>query len=410
MNIKWITSKLEDTISYFIKKGYFKSDICFSFGDIVEKTAEASYKFAPSGSTLILYIDEKVKELAEKVALILKNKQINAVIKKIENSSDRSVEHLSEFLPLSEDLRCVISFESDANFYSEYFSFIKSCPFIYSPIDGELYNAFNSFICVRNGGKIDRVYLETERAIVIDNENLSEKDFANLYAFIMSKLCVVSDYRIFCFYNKTNTDSNCFNLLKECLTETFSVFETSKQKRNDLILLNALKTGLSDYYSNGQIFSSYSARKSVERVNLEYSNAELYAFSKIIELYNLYFCGKYKDLLLTPDYNQTAEIISEKFNLNKADLKKQLLTQLKKLYPFSKGEEIRNKLKNEVTSLYGFNKKILNSFIALSGKETERYNKKKINYSIKFCGDFDGVNGMTLVREDGILEAIKEQN
>ena len=106
-----------------------------------------------------------------------------------------------------------------------------------------------------------------------------------------------------------------------------------------------------------------------------------------------------------PDYLSRADFLCEKLKLNRQKVNEELVNQSKIINEKTKNViKIKSKILGDVNSFIECSTKMLSIFSALGGDCT--IDKPKRDLAIKHSGDTK-LNGMSLVRESGILESIQ---
>ena len=396
---------MKDCNSYFLQlnniaKENFSSigNIAFYYGDYTEKLKEVLSKIIPFGKALFLCthdefdtglisVMEKVKKSSVKVIMI---------------SDDEILDYrdLKETLP--EDIRAVVSFNS--KFYElssrlatelNLFCVCVVKEFNFSNLIGYSTNV------VINGEKESFIF-DADTHVIFDIEKilLDQANAFNEYAFIMSKLIALIDYRVYGLVTENPTNRKAYSLVKSAVEETFSIFSYSREEYLHLIIKNSIMIRLANIISKGKILSNSSVDIAVKLVGKQSSIIPL--SKRIIKLYTLCFSSQF-DGTATPNYLERVEKILPLDTASERQVGRWLITQSQ---IYDKKSQVVGLIKESLKAeVFEYNKvfnKVEKTYLALGGILGD-YNDEIIS----ICGDFYSTfNGMSLVRESGITEVL----
>jgi hypothetical protein len=237
-----------------------------------------------------------------------------------------------------------------------------------------------------------RILLDVDR-IVKDEEGSSHE-----YAFIMSKLISLVDYRVYGIITGNKIEKNSYNLIKSAVEETYSLFSSSREEYLICLIKNAILIRLANVFSNG-VFIKNSAVDVCANLSCDKKTYIPYA-KKLAKLYAVTFSSAF-DGVSEPDYLERMERVLKYSNKKETVLSKWIVYQ-GSLCEKKKGEIalIKELLFNEVSGYIKIFGKVEKTYIALGGSTLSVDNE-----IIKVCGDFiDTFNGMTLATNAGISE------
>lgn len=379
----------------------------FSYGEGVESCLQLAKKYAPSGKVAILYFKNQYELYSEKFSNQLKangNKPLHVVMPKTFSDSIESFSHLFN---LPEDTRFIICTDNRLINATKYFASTRKihCAFVVNSLD--MIGALSPNLSIKTGEVIEEISVKCNIHLVLDSKNIykNRQAIADAYAFICANSLALIDYRINAFLTEKKIDKNIYQLVSSAVIKAYPIFSFSKQTQPLAILESLLKIELANACVGGQIYKNFSAFWVAKNLTEKELGTNTLACSiYTAKVYSLYFSGKFSEVLLSPNFNQRAEYLSNALNVSEG----YVLDQITKQDKFFNRKEPR--IKNLVTKL----NKDLNSFIAcydfMKGAvnalgSTCIVNTEEIAPLIKHSGDLI-LNGMTLCRDGGITEMI----
>ncbi len=323
----------------------------------------------------------------------------NKVVSIVGEDTALTIESLSKFFNIPEDVRAVVAFESQYISVASYLCSVKNLPLIFNCDKIAMSEMFPCSLRIKNGDKTDVVSIDYPRYVIFDRaiEN-SKIDAPELYAFNTATTIALTDYSIRCSLGLDEFNPLAYNLSKEAVTGAYKIIK-DKEIRPSLLSL-AIKNVVANYMTGGKLFEG-SAVYTACRLAGESSVTEV--LSRILGIYYLAFCGEYDDNMSYPDYNDRVSRLtefgySEKETLNWINYQLSVIDG-KETELVEKFSAIKDTLKSQNSVM----STIKNTYIALGGKKGVDIDK--INVAISLCGDVPNVfNGMTLAREKGFAE------
>ena len=180
----------------------------------------------------------------------------------------------------------------------------------------------------------------------------------------------------------------------------------NSEDKAEKILYYYLASELADAYAFGKLFSCSSVIYAEKILKDEdYSiNAVLELFTKLYKIYALY-CKEEITFPIIIDYNERAEKLSKITRYHETGLAENYKSQLQLLDRSKKRiDEVVATLKKEIILTCALIPEIEKTFYSLGGKKQKG---KNVNYAVKYAGDTDKVNFLSVIRETGLLEGIK---
>ncbi len=364
----------------------------FYFGKITAKVQEILLKLIPYGRAVLLcnkvdYYD-KVEAVVE--ALYLNDIKVTVIY----NPTEESIASIPE------NARAVIAFGNDNFNLAGRIATEKNLYALFVIDQFNFDNVLNSYYEIEKEGKKKKIRLDFDRRIILDVDKIIEDEngMAEEFAFVMSKLIALVDYRIFGIITETPTNKNAYNLIKGAVEETFSLFSKNREDYVLSLLENALKIRLADAITLGK-FLQVSSADICARLSGE-KHAVLSYSKRIAKIYSLAFSSEF-DGVGEPDYLSRAEELAKLSSATEVESSKWLVYQSELCAKKAKEISIiKEKLYVETSSYLKIFEQVEKTYLALGGA------KMKTNDSlVKVSGDFfETFNGMTLVRDTGIAE------
>ena len=336
-------------------------------------------------------------------------KVVNVVI---EDEIEDTVEFVSKLFNLPEDTRFIVYSDTRLNLCASYYASIKQIPLIFIPNSLCTANFALSEIKIKNGRRLDVVRLAVSRYILIDFAYIKKSTAHLSYAYLMSGLSDLVDYRINGVISNKPLDKFSYDLMRECVIKGFNIVSTAPEDRAAELLYNNIIKDLADgFIKNAYSFTS-SAKAGYTLIKDHKKNQVYYQFDmslKVLALLNTYLekGAVYK----IPDYNERSIKLSEITGIDQTHFLKNFMLQ-RALLKKKDGtlEKVAKGLQEEVKSFSEKRSKIYNTYLALGGKKGDFVKSKEFITALKYAGDTPNkINAMSLLREAGILELIDEE-
>ena len=372
-------------------------NINFYYGNYTSQLKEVLSKIIPFGKALLLCSETFFEQEGNALLFELKDANIN-IISIAENSIDE--QDILESIP--DDVRAIVALEND--YYNLSLSIATKLNLFFVCVV-KTFNFSNVLSYSQSqieNGKMKKVIFDADTHIIFDVDKilLDEKNVSNEFAFIMSKLVSLIDYRIYGLVTECPTNKSAYSLIKNAVEETYSIFSFDRQEFLMLIIKNSILIRLANIISKGKVFENSSV-DICKRVTGD-RTALIPLARKIVKIYTLCFSSQF-DGVSEPNYLDRVEQILPLDCVLESQVGEWIIKQSKMV--LEKQETIKQIKQNLKTEIFEYNKifsKVEKTYLALGGS------LGKVDDSVvKLSGDFFEVfNGMTLVRESGIAEFI----
>lgn len=286
-----------------------------------------------------------------------------------------------------------------------YVAMINAIPLVLVPDKIGFEDILCSTLFIKENYSYKRAKVKAIRYVILDKNVIDNADIQGIFYRLISLRANAIDYRISCLLRGENEDERAIELLKSATVNAYPVFTTEgKWKIEELIFLKFLAE-LSNIASNGEMEKNSAVKITEEILKMRGYYGESVSksiFSKIIGVYDLYFCGKYDGILEVPDYLERADRLSDISGCVATEFLKNFLTQRNAIEEKKKQLSIlRRSLKTAVAE----QKKFADRMTTLFDKTDRIENLVAIDNAIRIAGDLPNTfNAMTLLRESGITE------
>lgn len=404
MNFSSIVNQLNNCVSRGNGKG---KNVYFYHGSLPSVLPSLSFKLAPYGKIAILYSESSYQQFGIELGNQLK-KVFNSVTHVIlPDLFTDNVENYSHLFNLAEDIRLIVA--TDKKFFgaSKYFANQRGIPCVLYLCSLNCYGFLSQKLTVQNGDKQDIVNATANQHVIIDYESaIKRTNFADAYAFVVSHSLALVDYKINTEIFGIKPDNKSLIFAKKIITSTFDLPLQEKTRSQLIICKNLLCLEIFNFLHSDKIYKSFSCYYSSKVYSQHVQMGKLLLLSAIptAKIYQIYFTNKYDKLLDIPNYFARADFLSEKLNIKREKTLKELIFQSEQLQEKSKQiANLSNRILEEVKWFLSMSNCALNAYSKFGGDLT--IDQKKRANAIKHSGDVC-FNGMSLVRESGILEQI----
>jgi hypothetical protein len=248
--------------------------------------------------------------------------------------------------------------------------------------------------------------LPCDQHVVIDKE-LCVCNLANIYAYVVSKTISLIDYKIYLKLYSKRFIKAPYDLLNTAINGALTCFNLPLNQRENALIENLMTVEIANRIMAGDVWCKSTENSVKILMGGIFSGYDRIAFVKYASsLYQKYFSNNFENLLEVPDYNQRASTVATYLKIDEKAVMIKLLNQIEFL---RSSQEIIKQLKpiilEQVQKLEKLTKQISSTYHALNGggKQT-----KNLKFCLYHSGDVDEyVNGMSLVRENGILEYLQ---
>lgn len=404
MKLSQLSKKLNDTVmqlSVDSKCGKLQ----FFTGNSTEQVINILSKTCPCGKVATLFFNTTYKELGKNFSNVLESngfKPVNVIMP--EDFSD-NLEDYSKMFTLPEDVRAIITFDFRLNQAIKYFASVKGVEAIH--VLKELSNAqfISPKITIKNNLQLETITLDCNQYVVIDKD-ICKISSPKIYAYTVSKLVNLIDYKIYCKLHCKKHSKASYDLLSTSIDKALTCFNQPLSDREEYLVECMINSEIASRLSKGEI-SSVSTEYSVNLLMQKFEGYDRIVFLKyVLNLYKKYFSCGFDHLLEIPDYNARAYNLSKLLNVDEKQLMQNLLLQIETLNQSKeKQEQLKKTLYPQIEKMEKLVSQISSTYHALGGGGKEN---KFLKSTIYHAGDlWCTINGMSLVRESGILEYLE---
>jgi len=407
-----ISKQLNDLYNELSKSLGISGRVTFLGGNFEPELKSLIEKVAPCSEIAFVALKNTFSEFSEKVFRLV-GVGGGKVVSIITEPDEFSVDAVSDLFNLPDDVRLIVTFDTELVDKLNYLATIKNIPLCVIPINTFVDGVTEFSAFIKNGDSFDNVPFTAERYVIVDNDIIKKDFVACGYAFIISDLVTFTDYRIFCSAFGKAPFKAAYNTLRSAVTEEFSIFRFAPEKRKAITLKNALIAEIAKSfltYKSGFIPSYYpfTARKGADafdtailRLNISFEC--LWLYGEIAEY-------EEDSVATIVDYNKRAERVASLLHISERATAGTLISQRKMEIDTAKGIAVLRKIKDEVLSVRKVKDGIFGTYSSLGGKPLEKELKRSAVFDlIRYSGDtFYGMNGLSVLREGGFLEKLGE--
>ncbi len=335
----------------------------------------------------------------------LGGKALNVILPNKVNSS----EALSKMFALPDDIRLIIVADIEVMRPACYYASVVKIPVVLACENERFFEKFSLRSFVYSGAKLDYLLNACECHVVVDVKKfMKEANFAELFALNVSKFPALFDYNVTSLTRGENKNEQAYAILGDALKSTYGVFKYGKKSQKRLLLVQALKLMTAYYMSEGKIFD-FGSQKMAEMLlpKSAYNGyGRILCAGIILKLYGIYLNGEYSNLLNLPNYVSRVETVAKLLKAEEKPFLVGLNIQLETLRKFKENQvKLFQSKVGFGKKVYDISDKLVNSYYALGGKGEAK--KGAVVRAVTHSGDVgDYVNGISVVRESGILEIL----
>ena len=363
------------------------ADIIFGGAEKVKDFVTNAY---PESKVLFISSSENFNELKDQLT-----KEGIKVFTAVVTEKTISVKNLSSLFSFPSDIRAVICFDNSLIPFSEYYATVNNVQCI-EILGGDLSNVYNPFIMIEG----QEFSFNCKRQLFIDLDKI-DVHADELYAYNVSRLVCLADYRIFGAFYKKELNKRAYGIVKRAITDTFANGNKEKEK---LLYVNTLAVKYANYLTGGEMNRICAVDRYyeiIEKLNGVSDKKDICSLTeKILNVYALCFEKINVVSEYIPDYNYRTETV---YGRDKAgDKLKQNLIAESQTY-FSRIGNLTDYIKKLGEEM----RKTAAVFSKIKEKYYELTNDHRVADAriIRLSGDLEyGFNGMSLLREQGFLE------
>lgn len=314
-----------------------------------------------------------------------------------------STENASNLFSLPEDVRAVVLCDSELSDIVYYYASAKEIPVVLVPQSLDCTDLIKSKVYIKTENKIHGVLIRTKSYVILDDE-LIVCDFAKAYASIMSKFLFLIDYRLSHAITGKVLNKEYFDTIKQSVLSTYNPAKHKGVLKQSL-LYNSFAIAIANYSLKSDV-AEFSAERvaTVLSKTQHKSGASLMFAIRLIGIYSV-LCLSSQEFLSLTNANSIAESIEEKLGIKSEAFSSNIIEQIKQINKNIKDiKEKLDSLKGEINSFVRLGETIWKNYTSLGGGVPQI---DDFTFSILHAGDyFEGVNGMSLVREEGLLKEV----
>lgn len=399
-----LSEKLNQTIC-----DNFTTDLCgkidFRCGNYVEETIKILSEVCPYGKVATLYFNGTYTGLGKSFSEALKRAGFKPVSVILPDDFSDDINCFKKLFVLPEDVRAVITFDTNLMHAVKYFTSVKNIVGVFVLQDFLDTSFISPKVTLLNGNITESVTCKASQYIVLD-KNLYNVDKPLIFSVVASYCVALIDYKIYCKIHSKRYVKSASDLLQSAINSALAIFKNSAEEQSDLLIYSLFTTEIANLMSGGDILSVTSVN-SVRRILKRFSGYNRIIFIKYaLALYEKAFGGEYDNLLEIPDYNLRAEGLSKITGVDEGLFMNNFISQIPKIKDGEKKIlQIKPTLLSEIKQTQKLFGQINSTYHALGGGGKE---DKNLRLALFYSGDVTPyVNGMSLVRESGILEFLQ---
>lgn len=380
--------------------------IIFYQGSILEEAVKIITETVPYGKVATLFFSGEYEKFGKMFAGKLKQLGIKPISVIMPDNFSNTVQQFSKLFTLPEDVRMVVAFDSRLMLATKYFSSIRNVPSVFCLNEFNDLSFLSPKLTVKNFDKIDVVNVSANMHVILDEQAMVSADKAELFSEIQSKIVSLFDYRVYCKLHGKRYVKSAYDLLSDVINDTTSIFLNKVYEQSLTLIQNRFLSELANIISDGNLWLC-SAEYGVKRILGNLDGFNRINFLKIVLfLYELNFSGKFSHITEIPDYNLRAEKLAEFIQTDDQSFLKNFQSQIQVLnVAKEKITQVGSALYKEIKKINQSYNLIQNTYYALGGSGKQQ---KDLIFALIHSGDVSAcVNGMSLLRESGILEYVQ---
>ena len=343
-------------------------------------------KLAPYCRVAVIASEEYFLLNGKNILEQLKRRQLKATNIILPIKTKFSTETLCGLINLSDDVRLIIAFERQMFNACFYLATIKKIPSLVWTDAKNLDLALCSNFRISTDRINDTFYFSDDRQVFLNDNN---KDNSEIYASIVVKRLLLTDYKIQCLINRKTyckEYNSCIKILNE--------FDFKNPKEENLKKIDS-ELSLQNYFSLGKLFES--GMLFPLKVDFNKTNADCLYFAKTF--YQRFYKYLKSDSHYLTDYNLRADVFAKLTNIDADDIRK----NLKKQCEFIKKNRIfinlaQNILISELLTLQSFIEMVIEVYKKLGGRDIKMDKNIEI-LGLLSCDYTKSFNSATLFRE-----------
>lgn len=380
----------------------------FLFGNAIRLLSETLKAVAAGGKVVATYSEKSFDVYGAAATNAVKAAGFS-VCNFITDGNAPSVDTAGGIVAVAEDARCIIAFDAENFGTVSYAAMIKGVPAILCAYAFGAEQVVSSRALLKNGEGWEYVKTCVPRYVVVDESAIDNTDEAAVYASVAGRITDFTDYRIACAVKYVNPDKRAYAIMKNATVSAFGITRFNGKERKARLAEYKLTSELANLAADGAL-SDYASSANAARIcrmrGLKKEGDSIYPFRTAAGIFDLYFSGKYDDILEIPDYAERADAVASLLG-DRDEEAMQAIKEQRAIYKKASRAEAKIKatLKDEIHAQNAAADKAVKTYLALGG--TDDADKVAISRAVKRSGDLPKTfNCITLIRESGITEYI----
>ena len=377
----------------------------FYYAKTVDNIAKLVSNVAPCAKLAVFTMQNSAKKCVE-ITDAMKKFQLKPITVVLEDG-DLSTESVAGLFNIAEDVRGVVVTDYQLFDLASYFATVRNIPLVNLVYEFYPKRLLSNRVYIKNFGKLDAFGISVKRHVVfVEKKALSEFELSNAYAYVVSKMVSLIDYRIRCILEHQEIDKKAYLIAREAIVSAL-VLTLNDKIASEKLLIYCMMLEVADNMTEGKLLTLSAPSIAQYLTSGSFcadSGIELLAQCVLLELYDKCFSIDFSKATLSPDYLDRAEVLSRLTCFNEKEILKGLQRQVSTFN--CKGKKIsglKQLLKEEIANTAKLSLKIMNRYFELGGKSD--YDTADIAMAVKLSGDTPlSINGMSLVRESAITE------
>ena len=382
------------------------TDIAFFLGDMFYDAVKLVANATPNAKIALFFYKEEYNSFGKEVYDSFKKMELKPLCVIIPSNFNASVNSYKKMFSLAEDIRFAVGFNCKIMHAVRYFSTIRSieCACVLDKISDLSFLSNQTILYLKE--KHDFFYYSGKVNVVLSDKVFDNINAHTYFAELSCNLLTLFDYRIYCKVHRKSFNKKAYSFLLGALNQSSTVFAHTEKEQSCILVKNLFEIELANILSNGIMrFSSsiYSLKLILKNEITDFDKITFIKYASF--LYESLFSNKYNDIMCSPDYNARAELISNMIGGQPEKYLTAIKTQIDNLNLVSLGlTEVYNTLYPEIQKVKKLYNTVLSVYFALEGADEKSEGLKR---AVLYSGDLlPYVNGMSLLRESGILEML----
>lgn len=378
-------------------------------GNVIDRAVEYIKTNFPYGTVAAVYSKNSFVDYAKDFGKRIKELGINVVNVIAGEKNIYSVTNVYDLICTPEEVRAFIVFDYEKLDLAKYAATLRGASVIYLGLSGKFENVFAASVRIIEGNENCEAKIDCPVAVFLPEKPHCVSD---LYAETVLAYSAIVDYEINALLTQKKEHIKALDMLKEAVNSAYGVFAYKEEERSEILFCAAIKKEVANALSDGELFNLSSvnamltAHKTLFSFHCKTAKKIEYAF-KISRLYSCAFSEESDDLLSYPDYYKDCENMFRKTAIPFGAALTKILSH-KRAYDgltLSEKEKLK-KIRELIPNADELEENVYQTFYKLGGKKSQEIDK--FNQCIQIADLFAEENGLTVLREKGILAALEK--